>query len=254
MITTAAIVDVLGGAPLPPGLDCALLRLARITGRQLGRPAGCDAGVVARDITEAVDGVAVAGTGDPEDSAVLDAIAHSACRVLEYVVGDQIRLVIDAINTAASSLPLAASACGCGTGCTPGMVRAAGVVDAANAIASVSELMSPHALAALLAVLDRRVFAMTVVTLGTDRVSASVLAAAITAAVSNGRIAPVEAIALAISAGVTWKTTRPGCGAVALERFASAVVDANSGAATLSWSWAARPRAPAVLTLPPIVI
>lgn len=249
MITTAAIVDVLGGAPLPPGLDCALLRLARITGRQLGRPGGCDVGAVARDITEAVDGVAAAGTGDPEDDAVLDAIVYSACKPLKYAAHG---LDIGEITVAVSSLPI--SAAGCNMGGTPKMVRAAGVADAAGAIASVSELMSPRAIAALLAVLDRRVFAMTVVAIGDDHVSANVLAAAITAAVSTGRIAPVEALALAISAGITWKATRPGCEAAVLERFASAVVNANSGAARLSWSWAAGQRAPAVMTLPPIII
>ena len=253
MITAATIIDALGDAPLSPDLDCALLRLARVAERRRGLLAGSDAGAVARDIAEAVDGVAAAGTGDPEDDAVLDAVAHSVCGMLRYVTWFGLEEV--AINAAVSSLPLAAAAASCGTGSsTPGMVRAAGIIDAANAIASVSELMSPHALAALLAVLDRRVFAMTVVMLGGDRVSTSALIAAITAAVSNGRIAPVEALALVMSTGVAWKVSRVSCGVVALERFASAVVNANSGAATLSWTWAARPRAPAPMTLPPIII
>lgn len=259
MITAAAIADVLrGDAPLPPGFDCALLRLARIADRRPGRPgrpgrpAECDAGAVARVITEAVGDVAAAGTGDPEDDAVLDAIANSVCGPLRYVAGAH-GLSIDEIKVAVAPLPITAAACDCGTSSTPKMVRAAETVGAAGAISSVSELMSPHALAALLAVLDRRVFAMTVVTLGADRVSAAVLAAAITAAVETGRIAPVEALALAISACITWKPTRPGCEA-ALERFAAAVCNANSGAAHLSWSWAAGPRAPATLMLPPIIV
>jgi hypothetical protein len=263
MITAAAIAEVLrGDTPLPPGFDCALLRLALIADRRPsrpgrpgrpGRPAECDAGAVARVITEAVGDVAAAGTGDPEDDAVLDAIANSVCGPLRYVAGAH-GLSIDEIKVAVAPLPITAAACDCGTGSTPKMVRAAETVGAAGAISSVSELMSPRALAALLAVLDRRVFAMTIVTLGEDRVSASVLAAAITAAVETGRIAPVEALALAISACITWNPTRPGCEAAALERFAAAVCNANSGAAHLSWSWAGGPRAPATLTLPPIII
>ena len=252
MITTAAVIEVLGsGDALPPnsGLDCALLRLAQMVSRRCSSPSDGDiARTAAREaILEAAADIAAAGTGDAEDFAILDAISHSLHPPFDCSIDG-------------AALPLTAWPHARGTSDDPDRARAAETIAAANAVATVAELWSPHSLAALLAALDRRVFALAIMMLNVDRNPSGAPIAAIAAAVRKGRIAPAEALALAIIAFARPSIWAPGSRASMISQVAQAIVDANLGAESISHAWVTRPCARSErserseLSLPSIII
>jgi hypothetical protein len=250
MITTAAVIEVLGsGDALPPnsGLDCALLRLAQMVSRRCSSPSDGDiARTAAREaILEAAADIAAAGTGDAEDFAILDAISHS----LHPPFDSSFDSSIDG-----AALPLTAWPHARGTSDDPDRARVAETIAAANVVATVAELWSPHSLVALLAALDRRVFALAIMMLNVDRNPSGAPIAAIAAAVRKGRIAPAEALALAIITFARSSIWAPGSRASMISQVAQAIVDANMGAESISHALFARPCARSELSLPSIII